>query len=141
MYKLIDIQVSLRFSTISTPTIPIGVTISSDEISYPLTFSGTNDAILKGPFNAKAIAVVNENTGSCYIKVQYIRQGVSKTLINVLLSSGDQLTYESGFGWKVLDYTGAIKGVGTCPAPNYDDILVSSTFDVLVDSNYNVISL
>jgi hypothetical protein len=112
MYKLIDNKVSLRFSTSGTPVIALGVTVSDDDKSYALTIDGSNPSSVFGPLNVKAIAVVNENATFCNIKIEYVNQGNTKVLIDISMSAGDQLTYESGYGWKVIDNTGAIRGVG-----------------------------
>jgi hypothetical protein len=60
----------------------------------------------------KYLTVANDDLVSNEVTIQYNKNGTISPTLTVNLSVGDTLIYTDGEGWRVVDDSGAVKGVG-----------------------------
>ena len=89
--------------------------------NYVLTNNTTAVTIVPAPGagvkrQIKLISVVNEDTASALVTVQYNDDATLRTIFKATLDVGDQLFYTDGEGWSVIDSSGSRKTGVTGPA-------------------------
>lgn len=58
------------------------------------------------------ITVQNADTVSATVTVRFNDNGTTYTIFKALLATGDQLNYTHGQGWKTINSSGALIGIG-----------------------------
>lgn len=80
-----------------------------------------------------SITIINVDTADAELSVYFVNNTSSYLLFRSILDVGDQAFYTSDEGWKVLDSTGSVKGVGTTgpPGPGTDLVVANITTTTL----------
>jgi len=77
--------------------------------------------------HVESISVYNVDTASATVTIQYVSAGGTRQIIKVVLLTLEQLFYEDGTGWQIIDANGNVK---TSHSPTVPSATAESSFVV-----------
>lgn len=86
----------------------------------------------------KLLTVQNADTVSATVTVRYNDNATTRVLIKVVLTTGDNLVYTDGEGFRILDSSGSVKqGVASSATPQFARLGLGTAADSVAELNLN----